>query len=50
MKKQYVKPRLNVIVLRNKMQLLQTSGKILHSVDGLFDYEGSDATYNGGAQ
>jgi len=48
MKKQYVKPLLRVIVLRNDAQLLQSS---LHTVSGgLFDYEGADEIYEGGAR
>lgn len=48
MKKQYVKPLLRVIVLRNDAQLLQSS---LHTINGgLFDYEGADVIYEGGAR
>jgi len=48
MKKQYVKPQLRVIVLRHDVQLLQSS---LHTINGgLFDYEGADIIYEGGAR
>jgi hypothetical protein len=41
-------PLLRVIVLRNDAQLLQSS---LHTINGgLFDYEGADVIYEGGAR
>ena len=48
MKKKYMKPEQRIIVLQHQHHLLAGSGEgNLRSVSGPFDYEGSDADYDG---
>ena len=48
MKKKYMKPEQRIIVLQHQHYLLAGSGeRNLRSVSGTFDYEGSDADYDG---
>ena len=48
MKKKYTKPEQRIIVLQHQHHLLAGSGeRNLRSVSGPFDYEGSDADYEG---
>ena len=49
MKKNYMKPEQRIIVLQHQSHLLQASSgeRNLRSVSGPFDYEGSDADYEG---
>ena len=49
MKKKYMKPEQRIIVLQHQHHLLAGSGEEVHSLgsSGPFDYEGSDADYEG---
>ena len=47
MKKKYMKPEQRIIVLQHQHHLLVGSERNLRSVSGPFDYEGSDADYEG---
>ncbi len=48
MKKKYMKPEQHIIVLQHQHHLLAgSSERNLRSVSGPFDYEGSDADYDG---
>ena len=47
MKKKYMKPEQRIIVLQHQHHLLASSERNLRSVSGPFDYEGSDAEYEG---
>ena len=49
MKKNYMKPEQRIILLQHQHHLLAVSGEEVHSLgsSGPFDYEGSDADYEG---
>lgn len=49
MKKNYLKPEQRIIVLQHQSHLLQASSKEVQFLgsSGPFDYEGSDADYEG---
>ena len=47
MKKKYMKPEQRIIVLQHQHHLLAGSERNLRSVSGPFEYEGSDADYEG---
>ncbi|MBR6086343.1 MAG: hypothetical protein IKP84_00390 [Prevotella sp.] len=49
MKKKYMKPEQHIIVLQHQHHLLQGSSdkRNLRSVNGPFEYEGSDENYEG---
>ena len=48
MKKKYMKPEQRIVVLQHQSHLLQASGEVRFlDSSGPFDYEGSDAGYEG---
>ena len=47
MKKKYMKPEQRIILLQHQHHLLAGSERNLRSVSGPFEYEGSDADYEG---